>query len=82
MSQRLTKSNKPSIVHFLKERSKTQVSDELDHVLFQGIFLTQGSNPCLLHPLHWQVGSLPLTPPGKPVSEVRGVEINLELMGK
>ena len=28
------------------------------HFLLQGIFLTQGSNPCLLH---WQVDSLPLT---------------------
>ena len=36
------------------------------HVLFQGIFLTQGSNPCLLCLLNWQVGSLPLVPPGKP----------------
>ena len=27
---------------------------------------TQGSNPRLLHLLHWQVGSLPLLPPGKP----------------
>ena len=26
--------------------------------LLQGIFPTQGSNPCLLH---WQVGSLPLS---------------------
>ena len=34
-------------------------------VLHQGIFLTQGSNPRLLHLLHWQVDSLPLTPPGK-----------------
>ena len=32
----------------------------------RGIFLTQGSNPCLLHLLHWQPGSLPLAPPGKP----------------
>ena len=32
----------------------------------QGIFPTQGSNPCLLHLLHWQVDSLPLAPPGKP----------------
>ena len=23
-------------------------------------------DPCLLHLLHWQVGSLPLVPPGKP----------------
>ena len=29
-------------------------------VLLQGIFPTQGSNPSLLHLLHWQVGSLPL----------------------
>ena len=32
----------------------------------QGIFLTQGSNPHLLHPPHWQAGSLPLVPAGKP----------------
>ena len=36
------------------------------HFLFQGIFLTQGWNPSLLHLLHWQVGSLPLALPGKP----------------
>ena len=29
------------------------------HFLLQGIFLTQGSNLCLLCPPHWQVGSLP-----------------------
>ena len=34
--------------------------------LLQGIFLIQGLNPCLFHLLHWQVGSLPLTLPGKP----------------
>ena len=28
--------------------------------------MTQGSNPHLLHLLHWQAGSLPLAPPGKP----------------
>ena len=32
------------------------------HVLLQGIVLTQGLNTCLLCLLHWQVGSLPLTP--------------------
>ena len=37
------------------------------HVLFQGIFLTQGSNPHLLCLLHWQAGSLPLVPPGSEV---------------
>ena len=36
------------------------------HFLLQGIFLTQGSNPRLSHLLHWQVGSLPLTPCTKP----------------
>ena len=34
------------------------------HGLLQGTFPTQGSNPCLLHLLHWQAGSLPLMPPG------------------
>ena len=34
------------------------------HALLQGIFPTQGSNPGLLH---WQVGSLLLVPPGKPI---------------
>ena len=32
------------------------------HFLLQGIFGTQGSNPCLLCGLHWQVVSLPLAP--------------------
>ena len=36
------------------------------HALPQGIFPTQGWNLCLLPPLHWQVGSLPLAPPGEP----------------
>ena len=31
----------------------------------RGIFLTWRSNPCLLCLLHWQMGSLPLLPPGK-----------------
>ena len=33
----------------------------------QGIFLTQGSNLCLSCLLHWQVGSLPRVPLGKPI---------------
>ena len=37
------------------------------HALFQGIFLTQGLNSRLLCLLHWQVGSIPLVPPGKPI---------------
>ena len=32
------------------------------HFLLQGILLTQGSNPHLLCLLHWQTGSLPLSP--------------------
>ena len=36
------------------------------HAFLQGIFPTQESNPRLLCLLHWQVGSLPLVPPGKP----------------
>ena len=31
------------------------------HFLLQGIFLSQGSNPCFLPPLHWQTDSLPLS---------------------
>ena len=34
------------------------------HALLQGIFLIQVLNPCLFYQ-HWQVGSLPLAPPGK-----------------
>ena len=37
------------------------------HALIQGIFPIEGSNRNLLCLLHWQVGSLPLTPPGKPL---------------
>ena len=36
------------------------------HALLQGIFPTQGPNPCLLCFLDWQTGSLSLVPPGKP----------------
>ena len=36
------------------------------HPLLQGIFLTQGSNPCLSRLFHWQAGSLPPVWPGKP----------------
>ena len=36
------------------------------HALLEGLFLTQGLNPHLLHLLYWQAGSLPLVPPEKP----------------
>ena len=38
------------------------------HSLLQGIFPTQGLNFCLFCLLHWQVGSLPLAPPGNSLS--------------
>ena len=38
------------------------------HILLQGIFPTQGLNPCMCL-LHWQADSLPLVPPGKVKSE-------------
>ena len=45
------------------------------HALLQRIFPTLGSNPRLMSfYLHWQVGSLPLAPPGKPQSLVRELE--------
>ena len=37
------------------------------HALLQGIFPTQGLNLHLLCLLNWQVDSLPLMPPGKPM---------------
>ena len=42
------------------------------HFHRQGIFLTQGSNQCLLCLLLWQAGSLLLVPPGKPQRCPRG----------
>ena len=39
------------------------------HALLQGIFLTQGWNSHLLSLLHWQMGSLPLGLPGKPITQ-------------
>ena len=38
------------------------------HAFLQGIFPTQESNLSLLCLLGWQVGSLPLAPPGKPLN--------------
>ena len=40
--------------------------------LLQGLFPTQELNLCLLH---WQVGSLPLAPPGKPGQKAKCVFI-------
>ena len=48
--------------------------------LFQGIFPTLGSNLHLLCLLHWQVGSLPLAPSGKPSATLHSPNLiwNLE----
>ena len=47
-----------------------------------GIFPTQGSNPCLLHLLHWQVGSLPLAPPGKPPYTTQNGNKNFKVLSE
>ena len=48
------------------------------HALLQGIFLTQGLNSCLQHLQHWEVGSLPLAPPGKPIHTSLDFHLNNE----
>ena len=53
----------PSVHGILKAR----ILEWISHELLQGIFLTQGWKLSLLHLLHWQQGSLPLAPPGKPL---------------
>ena len=40
--------------------------------LLQRILPTQRSNPRLLQLLHWQAGSFPLAPPGKPLAYSKG----------
>ena len=45
----------------------------------QGIFLTQGSNPCLLH---WQAHSLPLSHPGSPWGSIEPQTLCLILIIK
>ena len=40
------------------------------HFFIQGIFPTQGLNPRLLHLLHWQVDSLPLSYLGSPPNQL------------
>ena len=47
--------------------SSVVVANGLSCSIACGIFPTQGSNLCLLCLLHWQVDSLPLAPPVKPL---------------
>ena len=49
------------------------------HAFLQEIFPTQGSNLGLLHLLHWQVGSLLLATPGKPLLMLAGNQLNILL---
>ena len=49
------------------------------HALLQ-IFLTQGLNSHLLHLIHWQAGSLPLAPPGKPLHEYAKIYLPIHLL--
>ena len=49
------------------------------HALLQGIFLTKGLNPHLLHVLHWQVGSLPLVPSGKPTYQKKNKRNTIQI---
>ena len=57
------------------------------HALVQGICPIQGLYLPLLSLLHWQAGSLPLLPPGKPTlpvvgtKSIEGVELMLPLGG-
>ena len=43
-------------------------------LFLQGIFLTEGSNPCLLHFLHWEAGYLQLRHLGSPKSRIGDVQ--------
>ena len=44
------------------------------YAFLQRIFLIQGLSPHVLHLLHWQEGSLPLVPPGKPMGAHKHAE--------
>ena len=49
------------------------------HFQLQGVFLTQGLNPRLLHLLHWQVDSLPLCHLVRPHLWVAAAAASLQL---
>ena len=52
-------------------------TEEGCHFLLQGIILIQGSNLHLLHLLHWQVDSLPLSHLGSLYKDYKGVIISM-----
>ena len=43
-----------------------RILERQHHILLQGIVLPLGTSPCLLHLLHWQADSLPLSHLGSP----------------
>ena len=52
---------------------QARILEWVGYFLLQGIFPNQGSNPCLLHLLYWQVDSLPLYHLGSPVLSITNV---------
>ena len=48
------------------------------HAFLQGIFLTQGLNPCLLCLLHWQAGSLTTSATWEAPANVNNATINID----
>ena len=61
---------------------QARVLEWVDISSFRGIFLIQGSNPNLLHLLHWQVGSLPLSHLGSPNTVVADDKFRRKAMNK
>ena len=51
------------------------------HYFLQGIFLTQESNPCLLHPLHRQAEFLPFTTWGDPLAHMPRRDVGVDGRG-
>ena len=45
-----------------------------------GVFLTQGLNSHLVYFLHWQVGSLPLAPPGNPINFMETLDCDIDAL--
>ena len=49
------------------------------HALLQGILSIKELNPFLFCLLHWQVGSLPLAPPGKPMPYGADIQLLVDI---
>ena len=50
--------------------------------VLQGIFPTHELKPRFLRLLHWQAGSLPLVPPGKPIAPLHNFFYSYDLFHK